>query len=53
MFDNDYGKINIDGSSLEIDKLSIEELKKYLEICNTKEKELIEKQNEYLSQLLG
>ncbi len=52
MFD-DYGLIKIEGRDVKIDKLSIQELKKYLDICNDKENDIIKKQNEYLSQLIG
>ena len=48
-----YGSINIQGQNIEIEKLSVEEIRKYLEIVNDKEKQLIVKQNEYLSQLIG
>lgn len=53
MFENDYGTINIQGQEVKINKLSIEELKKYLDIINTKEQNIIKQQNEYLSQLVG
>ena len=47
MFD-DYGLIKVEGRDVKIDKL-----KKYLDICNDKENDIIKKQNEYLSQLIG
>ena len=52
MFDI-YGTIDVKGQSIEIDKLSIEELKKYLNLFNDKKTNIINKQNEYLSQLIG
>lgn len=51
MFD-DYGSIIIKGQSVSIEKLTIEELEEYLKTLNQQEKELIAKQNEYLSKLI-
>lgn len=48
-----YGSISIENQSVDIDKLSTEEIRKYLEIVNGKEKQLIVEQNEYLSKLIG
>lgn len=52
MFDT-YGTIEINKQSVDIEKLSIEDLKKYSKLIDEKEKQVITKQNEYLSQLLG
>ena len=48
-----YGTINIEGQNVNIDKLPIEEIKKYLIIVNEKEQKIISQQNEYLSQMIG
>ena len=47
-----YGTINIEGQNVDIDKLSVEEIKKCLIIVKEKEQKIIDKQNEYLSQLV-
>lgn len=54
MFNNDgkYGNIHVNGMSLDIDKINVNELNKYLKELKRKQKELIEQQNEYLSQII-
>ena len=48
-----YGDLNIEGRKVDIEKTAILELKKYLEQLDKKEKKLIEKQNQYLSEILN
>ena len=51
-FDGKYGNIHIDGMSIDIDKINIDELDKYLEKLETKREQIIEQQNNYLSQII-
>jgi len=47
-----YGTLNIEGKNVEIEKLSVEEIKQYLGIVKEKEQKIIDQQNKYLSQLI-
>ena len=51
-FDGKYGNIHIDGTSIDIDKINITELGKYLEKIERKRVQIIEQQNDYLSQII-
>ena len=51
MFDNSK-KIEINGNIVDIEKLNIDELKRYLEEMNNKRKKIIENQNDYLSKII-
>ncbi len=48
-----YGKLHIQGKCLDIDKLDMKELEGYLQEMEGKRNQLIEEQNEYLSQIIG
>ena len=48
-----YGNLHIQGKSLDIDKLNLKELEDYLREMEEKRSQLIEEQNEYLSQMIG
>ena len=48
-----YGNILVDGKTISIDNLKLPELDKYLEQLQEKQVELIDKQNQYLSQIIG
>lgn len=48
-----YGKLHKNGLSTSIDKMNIEELEKNLKELKQKQMKLIEKQNEYLSQIIN
>lgn len=50
--DGKYGNIHIDGMSIDIDKINMGELDKYLERLERKREEIIEQQNDYLSQII-
>ena len=50
--DGKYGSIYLNGMSIEIDKVSVIDLKKYLKELEQKQKECIEQQNNYLSQII-
>lgn len=52
MFENNYGKMSFNGKEVEIDKLSLDELKKCFDELEKKQKKNIEEQNEFLSKLL-
>lgn len=51
-FDGKYGNIHIDGRSIDIDKMNITELEKYVEKLERKRMQIIEQQNDYLSQII-
>ena len=51
-FDGKYGNIHIDGMSIDIDKINMDELEQYLEKLETKRVQIIEQQNDYLSQII-
>ena len=51
-FDGKYGNIHIDGTSIDIDKINITDLDKYLERLEKKRVQIIEQQNDYLSQII-
>lgn len=51
-FDGKYGNIHIDGTSIDIDKININDLDKYLERLEKKRVQIIEQQNDYLSQII-
>lgn len=51
-FDGKYGNIHIDGTSIDIDKINITDLEKYLERLEKKRVQIIEQQNDYLSQII-
>lgn len=51
-FDGKYGNIHIDGTSIDIDKIKITDLDKYLERLEKKRVQIIEQQNYYLSQII-
>ena len=50
--DGKYGNIHIDGISIDIDKINITELDKYLERLERKRVKTIEQQNDYLSEII-
>ena len=50
--DGKYGSIHINGMSMDIDKTKTNELNKYLQELEIKRNELIEQQNNYLSQII-
>lgn len=47
-----YGDVNIDGKSMDINKLSIEKLYEALKRTENKENNLMEEQHRYLSEIL-
>lgn len=51
-FDGKYGNIHIGGTSIDINKIKITDLYKYLERLEKKRVQLIEQQNDYLSQII-
>lgn len=51
-FDGKYGNVHIDGMSIDIDKINITELDKYLEKLQRKRVQIIEQQNDCLSQII-
>lgn len=51
-FDGKYGNIHIDGTSIDIDKININELYNYLEKLERKRVKIIEQQNDCLSQII-
>ena len=51
-FDGKYGNVHIDGISVDIDKISMTELDKYIERIERKREQIIEQQNDYLSQII-
>ena len=51
-FGGKYGDIHIDGVSIDIDKINMTELDKYLEKLEKKREQIIEQQNYYLSQII-
>ena len=51
-FDGKYGNIHIDGMSVDIDKINMTELGKYLESLERKRVQIIEQQNDCLSQII-
>lgn len=50
--DGKYGNMHINGMSINIEKTNINELEKYLVELERKQKQLIEQQNDYLSQII-
>jgi hypothetical protein len=50
--DGKYGNIYIDGTSMDIDKINMTELDKYLEKLERKRVQIIGQQNDYLSQII-
>ncbi len=50
--DGKYGNLHVNGMSIDIEKIDVNELDKYLNELERKEIELIEQQNEYLSQII-
>lgn len=50
--DGKYGNIHVDGMSIDIDKINMNELDKYLEKLQKKREQIIEQQNDYLSQII-
>ena len=48
-----YGNIHIGGVSVNIDKTNIAELDKYLEKLEREREQIIQQQNDYLSQMIG
>ena len=51
-FDGKYGNIHIDGISIDIDKINMTEYDKFLEKLERKQVQIIEQQNDYLSQII-
>ena len=51
--DGKYGNIHINGMSIDIEKTKTEELKKHLQKLEEKREKLIDKQNNYLSQIIN
>ena len=50
--DGKYGSIHLNGMTKNIENLSIDELEECLKVMEHKEMKLIEKQNEYISQII-
>ncbi len=50
--DGKYGNIHVDGMSIDIDKININELDMYLEKLERNRELIIEKQNDYLSKII-
>lgn len=50
--DGKYGNIDVNGMSIDIDKMEVKELSQHLENLEKKQIELINQQNEYLSQII-
>ena len=50
--DGKYGNVHINGRSIDIDRINITELNNYVEKLESKRLEIIEQQNNYLSQLI-
>lgn len=48
-----YGNIHIDGTSIDIDRINVMEMTKYLEKLERKREQIIEQQNNYLSQIIN
>ena len=48
-----YGEIHINGKNIEIDKTDLTELNIYLDQLEKKREQLIEKQNELISKIIG
>ena len=51
--DGKYGKIHINGMSIDIEKTKIDDLNKYLQELELKREKLIDEQNNYLSQIIN
>lgn len=51
-FDGKYGNLHINGMNIDIDKININELNNYLEKLEQKRVQIIEQQNNYLSQII-
>lgn len=52
-FDGKYGSVHIDGVSTDINELNLTELNEYLCKLEEKRMQIIEQQNDYLSQIIG
>ena len=50
--DGKYGNIHVNGMSIDIEKVDVNELDKYLNELEIKQIKLIEQQNEYLSKII-
>lgn len=50
--DGKYGNLYVNGMSIDIEKIDVNELDKYLNELERKHIELIEQQNDYLSQII-
>lgn len=48
-----YGDIHINGMSIDIEKTKIDDLNEYLQELEKKRMELLEQQNNYLSQIIN
>lgn len=51
--DGKYGNVHINGMSIDIEKVKISDLNKYLQELEIKRMQLIEQQNNYLSQIIN
>ena len=51
--DGKYGNVNINGTNIDIDKTKINDLNRYLQELELKRIQLIEQQNNYLSQIIN
>lgn len=51
--DGKYGNIHINGMSIDIEKTSVNDLNKYLQELEMNRMQLIEQQNNYLSQIIN
>ena len=51
--DGKYGNVHINGMSIDIEKAKISDLNKYLQELEIKRMQLIEQQNNYLSQIIN
>ncbi len=51
--DSKYGNVHINGMSIDIEKTKINDLNKYLQELEIRRLQLIEQQNNYLSQIIN
>lgn len=52
-FDGKYGNLHLNGMSIDIDKININELNDYLKQLEQKREKIIEQQNNYLTQIIN
>ena len=51
-FEGKYGNIHVSGRSIDIEDLSLEEMKQYLQELEGKQMKLTNEQNDYISQII-